>query len=49
MKNSLSSLLAKIYECLYTTLCAENTQIVKEERHILMVQHTLLFNNPWPV
>lgn len=43
-----SSLLAKIYECLYTTLCAKNTQMVKEERHFLMVQHTLL-NNPRPV
>ena len=48
MKNSLSSLLAKIYECLYTTYCAENTQMVKEERHFLMVQHTLL-NNPRPM
>jgi len=45
MKNSSSSLLAKIYECLYTTLCAENTQMVKEETYIMMVQHTLL-NNP---
>ena len=45
MENSSSSLLAKIYESLHTTLCAENTQMVKEETHILMVQHTLL-NNP---